>query len=155
MAERKPRKNQRIPPRCKAIILCESILIEAETNSISIVRIFKSLLFESLPDSTVPFFVFTELIGGIGSYELEIEIHDLQNDLVVASIEWSIEFTDRLLSQHLMISVPPLHLEHAGAYDVVMLADGCEVDRQQFIAILSEGENNGEETDEGESQEDP
>jgi len=91
--------------------------------------------------------MFLQLIGGIGRYHIAIEVRDLHEDEIIAQQDGEIEFSDRLNRLSLEINVPPLPLDHPGAYDVVVLADGQEIDRQQFEAVLVR-EPNGEQEQE-------
>jgi hypothetical protein len=52
-----------------------------------------------------------------------------------------VEFKDRATKAFLIVPVPPLPLPKAGEYDFIVLADGQEIDRQQFIAISPEQQN--------------
>lgn len=154
MAKGKKPKRQRILPRCKAFLLCQSTIVESETNNLSIIRIFNRFTFNSFPSQTWPFTVFAQLVGGVGRYVMVIEVHSLHDGEVIARGEGAIEFTDRVGSQNITIPVPPLILQQAGAYDVVLLADGSEIDRQQFTAVSEEespDENNGQDEDNEES----
>ena len=51
-------------------------------------------------------------------------------------------FQERAMKGNLLIPVPPLPLEHDGVYDFVVLADGQEIDRQQFIVHEKGGSAN-------------
>jgi len=108
---------------------------------------FDRFMQSQFPSQTFPFIVFLQLVSGIGHYQAAIEIHDLQNGSVLARAEGSIDFADRVLAQNLMIPVPPFILPHAGAYDVVILADAQEIERNQFTAVsieeLQHGDNQG------------
>jgi hypothetical protein len=75
------------------------------------------------------------LVDGIGRYEITVEIHDLQENQVIArSPAVQVDFPSRLHRVNLMIPLPPLPLQHPGAYDVVVFAGQHEIDRQQFSA---------------------
>jgi hypothetical protein len=137
MAKKKPasRKSTKPPPRCKAILLCDQAIVEAVTGKVSLVGIFDRFALRRFPGPIRPFTAFLQLTDGIGKYDITIEVHDLREDVVLARAPVvSLEFKDRAGKANLMIPVPPLHLKHAGGYDFVVLADGQEIDRQQFLA---------------------
>ena len=90
---------------------------------------------------------FLQLVDGIGSYDVTVEIHDLQKDVVIArSPSIQIQFEERPNRVNLLIPIPALQLEHIGAYDVLVLGNGQELERQQFFADSRERPDETEET---------
>jgi hypothetical protein len=145
---KKPPKGKVPPPACKALLLCDHTIIEAGSGKVSIIGSFTNFILPSFPGRTLPFTAFVQLADGIGRYEIQVEIHDLRDDMVLArSPKMMIEFAERLTKINICLPVPPLPLAHAGKYDVVFLAKGQEIDRQQFSAISPEGAENAEEDD--------
>ena len=129
MAEPKP------PPKCKAILLCDQTIIDAATGKLSIIGIFARFTVPAFPGTLIPFTAFLQMTSGIGRYKITLEIHDLREDTVVARAEGpEVDFPDRATKINFATPVPPLALEHPGAYDFVVFADGQEIDRQQFDA---------------------
>ena len=105
-------------------------------------------MLRSFPGRTRPVSAFLHLIEGIGRYQLTVEVHDLRDDSVIArSPTMEISFPEKLSRINFVVRIPSLPLTHGGIYDVVVLADGQEIDRQQFGAISRENE--------GADQEDP
>lgn len=140
MAKRKPPKpnGEKPPPRCKAILLCNDTIIEAGTGNVSLIGTFDGFVQRAFPSHTKPFTVFVQLTDGIGRYEVVIEVQDLRDNIVNARANAGLEFPERLTKVNMMIPVPPLPLQHAGVYDFVVLANGQEIDRQQFRAVSLE-----------------
>lgn len=129
-------KARKPPPKCKAILLCDQAIIEANTGKISVIGIFERFVQHQFPGLTHEVTAFMQLIEGIGRYNLVIEVHDLQQEAVIArSVEFTVEFPDRLARINLVLPVPPLNLQHPGAYDFVLLADGQLVEQQKFEAV--------------------
>lgn len=58
------------------------------------------------PGETRPFFEFLQLTNGMGRYATLVELHDLQRDEVLAPPDGSIDFSERLEVQNLIIPVP-------------------------------------------------
>ncbi|HLW64953.1 MAG TPA: hypothetical protein VKS79_06490 [Gemmataceae bacterium] len=137
------KKGQRPPPVCKAILLCQTTMTEVDTNYVSVIRILDEFLLPDLPCAIGPLTVFFQVVNGIGSYETLMEVQDLQDGGVLFRVENTIEFSDRLTPYYIAITIPSLFLTHPGVYDVVLLADGQEIDRQQFTAKLEEGPDHG------------
>jgi hypothetical protein len=141
---RKP-TGKKPPPKCKAILLCNHTIIEAVTGKVSIIGIFDNFGMPTFPGLTSAFTVYLQLTDGIGKYSISVELHDLVEDTIVGRAAIAeIEFQDRSQKANLMIPVPPLPLTHAGVYDFVVLADGQEIDRQQFSASAPGSESNAQ-----------
>lgn len=129
------KKKGKPPPKCKAILLCDQAIADAFTGKLSIIGIFQGFNVPGFPAATVPFVAFLQLIDGEGEYGLTMEVHDLQQDVIIGRSQGAtIRFPDRHVKVNQIIHVPPLPLAHAGRYDFVVLADGQEIDRQQFEA---------------------
>jgi hypothetical protein len=140
MAKKRPRKGRKPPPKCKAILLCDHTIVEAVTGKVSVIGIFRKWSFPRFPDSTPPFKVFLQLTDGIGNYIVSVEVHDLQDDRIIAQkVIAEIDFSERKSKVDLVISISSLLIPHAGSYDFVVLADGQEIDRQQFQATRTTG----------------
>lgn len=124
------------PPRCKAILICERTIVEAETGSISIIAAFDRFELSRFPATSRAFEVFLLLVDGIGRYDLVVEIHDLRDGTVLGRLPpIEMEWPERLTRMTIIIPIAPVPFEHAGEYDVVVLADDQEVDRLKFSAV--------------------
>lgn len=140
MAKKKPGKGQKPPPKCKAILLCDQVIVEAATGKVSVIGIFGGWVFPHFPHSTPSFTVFLQLTDGIGKYAISMEVHDLQSDQIIAQAPIKeIEFRDRKKKVSLPFSVSSLPIPQVGRYDFIVLANGQEIDRQQFQAIQNSG----------------
>lgn len=137
-APKRPKRKRPKPlPRCKAILLCERTIREETTRNVSIIGVFTHFHLPRFPGQTRPFTAFVQLVNGIGEYNVVVEIHDLQLDLVLARAEGDskLTFPDRLVGINIIIPLPGLPLSHPGKYDFVVIADGREIERQQFTAV--------------------
>jgi hypothetical protein len=143
----KKKKGHRPPPVCKAILLCQSADIDADTGQADIFGVFGELALQTFPNSIPPFIVFLQLTNGFGKYRLIVEVQDLHDGQLLAKTEGLVDFTEKLVTKNFVISVSLLFLARPGVYDVVVLADGQEIDRQQFVAIMKELEDGFEETE--------
>jgi len=133
-----PKTEPKPPPRCKAILLCERIIAEATTQKVSLIDVFLEVSLPSFPGHSIPMRVFLQLIDGIGRYELTLEIQDLAEQRTIArGAGPRIAFPDRVTPLQLSLPIPGLTLMHPGRYDVIVFADGQEIDRQQFVAVAA------------------
>jgi hypothetical protein len=124
-------------PVCKAILLCQQAIIDARTGMPSLIGIFNGLLLKKFPGRTLRCTTYLQLEDGIDDYDITVEVHDLREDLILARTTGNkIVFSRKRMKLNLFIDVPPLNIMHQGFYDLVVFADGREVDRQQFKTIL-------------------
>lgn len=143
----KPARRGKPLPPCKAILLCEKIIVEQGTGNISVIGIFTGFMVKSVPTKVGRFFVFMQVIDGIGRYDVSVEVHDLHDQTCIArSSPLAIEFADRPNGGHIVIPVPPLPIKREGAYDVVVMADGQEIQRQKFFVIAERNPERKDET---------
>lgn len=128
-----------LPPRptSKALLICQQTILEAHTGNISIINVFTRFILPRLPGRLHPFQVFVQFTNALGHYEVTIEIHDLKDDaLVCRSPQISLDIPDRLHVRQVIIPIPPLRIPHPGKYDLIVLANGQEIDRQPFYVDL-------------------
>jgi hypothetical protein len=139
MSKRRKPKRAKPPPKCKAILLCERVIIEEGTKNASIISIFTDFIVPGVPCGIGGFTVFVQLHDGIGRYGLTVEVHNLRDQTVIArSNRMEMAFDSRPNSHNVMIPVPPLPFKDVGAYDLVVFADNQEIDRQRFTLKLGD-----------------
>lgn len=158
--QRRPRgkkgSGSKPPPVCKAILLCDQVIRDVSTGKASLIGIFNAFRLAQVPGHTQPVTAFLQLIEGIGSYVLTVEVHDLQANTVIArAMSSAVQFRDRLQKREIVIGVPALPVANAGIYDFVVLADGKEVDRQQFRVIVPQEISDEAEEPKGPSEPEP
>ncbi len=147
MGKQKPQPTSpKPPPSCKAILLCERAIVEAETGSISVIGILNELGVADFPARLPAFTMYLQLVDGIGSYQIHLETLDLSSgEVIVSSPNTEIRFPERPGSIDLIIPISSLPVEHPGGYDIIVLANEQELDRQQLTIVnLAEGDSNDE-----------
>jgi len=145
MAKGKSPRTPKPPPVCKAILLCDQVIRDVITGKASLIGIVEGFVME-LPGHTLPVTAFVQLIEGVGTYVLSVEVHDLQaNEVIARATAAEVTFQNRLDKKEIVIPVPALPVDHPGAYDFVVLADDKEVDRQQFQVHIPPEEDRDEE----------
>ena len=139
-------KGSRPAPQCKAILLCDQTIVEEGTGKLSVIGSFVDFRLPRFPGLTKPFSVFMQLTDGIGRYQVTVELHDLQEDMVIATADSDeIHWHDRHTFVDLVLQIPPVPFRHAGAYDFVVFADGSEIDRRRFnVTEATSPEQQGE-----------
>ena|ERR1700677_1262134 len=120
-------------PQCKAILLCNRAIFEARTGQWSLIGIVHKFVFPKLPAQTQRMTAYLHLVEGIGQYDISAEVWDLTMGHCLAKGQGAtVEFQDRLDSRVIEIQMPPLPFHHPGSFDVVVYANGEEIDRQKF-----------------------
>jgi hypothetical protein len=116
-------------------------MVEAGTTKVSLIGLIAAHVIQRFPGRTPPMRIFLHLVDGIGEHDITVEVHDLAEDQKIFRAKGRrISFPARLASRLLFFSMPPLPVFHPGKYDVVVLGNGQEIERQQFRALASENE---------------
>jgi hypothetical protein len=126
------------PPRpvCKAILLCDQTILEAGTGKLSLIGIFSNFIMENLPGQIPKTEAFVQITDAKGRYDIVVEIHDLREDIIIARGKGlGIDVPNRHFFCNVLIPVPQLLIKHDGKYDIVVIANDEEIDRQQFDVI--------------------
>lgn len=121
-------------PICKAILLCEQAIIatDGKVSLIDVVVVKRSQMFPCQSDEMK---CYLQLVAGFGAYQLSLEILDLAEDRLIAKGKGPVaNFADRLTPLQFVLPIPSLPILHPGRYDVIVLGNDNEIDRQQFIA---------------------
>jgi len=125
--------SRKPPPVCKAILLCDEVVRDAETHKTSVIGIFDTFVVPGFPGSTSPCKLFLLLIDAIGAFEIMAEIHDLKDGNVIArSPSRTIGSPGKRTQGEQWLPVPALPVAHSGPYDLIVFADENEIDRVQF-----------------------
>ena len=128
--------GQKPPPKCKAFLLCQGTIIEQNTQNVTIINTFSAFGVQKFPGQTGPFLIFIQLTNGIGEYDAEVEIVDLQDDRTIARAVGpaKLKFPSKLSRMNVMIPMPPLPMLHSGSYEIRVLANGQLIEQQVFDA---------------------
>ncbi|HVC98797.1 MAG TPA: hypothetical protein VND64_34350 [Pirellulales bacterium] len=79
------------------------------------------------------FTVFAQLVDGIGSYAVSLEVRDLLDGEVAARTHiGDVAFPERPAQMDVIVPDVSVLIPHAGRYDLVLFANGQELDRQFF-----------------------
>lgn len=131
---KKGRAGKKPPPKCKAFLLCQGTIIEQDTGNVTIINTFSAFYVGQFPGQTGAFLIFIQLTDGIGEYNAEVEIMDLQDDRTIARAVGParLVFPAKLSRMNVMIPIPPLPVSHNGRYEIRVLANNQLIERQIF-----------------------
>lgn len=131
------KRGKKPPPKCKAFLLCHGTIIEQTSGNVTIINTFNAFVVPQFPGHIGGFWIFIQLTDGIGDYDAEVEIVDLQDDRTIARAVGpaKLKFPAKLVRMNVMIPIPPLPMVHSGSYEIRVLADGQLIERQVFDAV--------------------
>ncbi len=133
-------KGKRPGPAFRGAFFCDYAICDMFTQKWTVVGVFNSFVFPSYPAEPASFVVFSELTDGIGSYLVTLELVDASTGAIMGQISLGpVEFEERMESKFIQIRIPSIKLPHEGKYDIVFKADGSEVLRSSFDAVLRRG----------------
>lgn len=119
-------------PVCKAILLCQQTIVEEGTKLVSLIGVFDGFKVAE-GGTTGAAEIFCRLTEAQGHYRISVEIHELSNGTAIGGTNGiEIDISDRLATSNVIIPVPPLPLP-PGEYDIVIFANGVEIDRQKIV----------------------
>jgi hypothetical protein len=119
-------------PVCKALLLCERTIIAEGTGGINVIGVESNFQADECL-MTRPSEVFVQLTGAEGQYDVVVEIWDLQERSVIArASQRGIEIDDPEMVNSVVMPIPPMQLSSDSFHDVVVLANGEEIERRRF-----------------------
>ncbi len=124
-------------PICKAILLCDRVIHDSRTNTNSIIGIRDVFRMRRFPTGVASVSAFLQLVGGVGRYNISIEVRELQGNRMIARGQgiW-MEFRNRLRPTDVVITIEPFRLPEPGDYEFAIYANGEQIDSQRFAAVL-------------------
>jgi len=126
-------RGSKPPPKCKALLICDHCREDPQTARISMVDLVESFRAGNFPSYSPLFTVFAQLVDGIGSYAVSLEVRDLLDGEVAARTHiGDVAFPERPAQMDVIVPDVSVLIPHAGRYDLVLFANGQELDRQFF-----------------------
>jgi hypothetical protein len=116
-------------PNAVGLILCESVLIEEGTNSVTLLRCFDRLAARTFPTPPRQFTVFAVLTDGLGPVRLSVNVNRLETDEEIHAQNWRTEFREPLAQVRLPLKIHPCSFPEPGRYDIVLYAEGEAIAR--------------------------
>lgn len=120
-------------PRCIAILLCNEIIEDKQTNNKTLVSLFNMIACPQIPAVHPRLCVFTSFAHGRGKWPVQVsfsspsgkEIFRMQGDL---------EFNPEHDYQDVVLEVRGIGLNEAGKYRIDVLVDG-RVDAERIFSV--------------------
>jgi hypothetical protein len=128
------RRHRSIPPTSRATLLCDRVIKDAFTGTVTIVGALTRVGVTGIPGHSTPFFVFTQLTGGLGHHQLYVQVTEdhRRGRVVVRSAPMGVSFENEGEVRDIIFQVPPVPIERAGSYTVTVLSENDVVATQHF-----------------------
>ena len=112
-------------PTVHAMLVCDMVLKEAGTNKHSAIGIFTDVYASSYPMMLNPLAIYVCLSDALGSYELSMELVDLDQDKVLGRVQGlKLQSKEKLQTHDFGIRFVNTVFQHPGTYEFRLLADG-------------------------------
>jgi len=113
------------------MLLCRRV--DERQGAYTLHRVGNLFRLREIPGRLPSFVVFLQVTNGVGDYELSVELLDLASGETnsIGNVGRA-TLPDRLTLGSIMIAVPPLPVENAAKHDLIVLANGEEVDRREL-----------------------
>jgi hypothetical protein len=125
------------PPQVLAMILCDQVITDVETNKKSLIGIFDQVEAVALPCVVHELHVYLSLTDGHGTLSTAIACVSVDEGEEFFRGEAEVEFADPLQVVELHFVFPHAQFPHAGEYRFQFSADGhILLERKFFVSYL-------------------
>lgn len=118
-----------------ALLVCDQVIVERDTNKHSLVGTFNSFRFPDFPAASPSFFVYICFTNARGEYDIMLDVVNLSADDVVAQAKTHISVDDPLRDVELPLRLPKVVFPQPGRYEFRLLANDHIVG-QRTINVL-------------------
>ena len=126
-------------PVPKALLLCDSVVVDERSKKTTLVGIFDRIFIRKFPGSHGPLTIYARLTDAEGRYELRIDYVQVKTDKLLAQAKLpALEIPDRLKEHEVIIEPPPVQIPEPGQYEFRLWANERYVGRVKFEAFGSE-----------------
>ena len=133
-------------PMVKAIILCESIIIDLLTHKRTLVGVFESVKAPYFPVVLGSMSVYVKMTEAQGKYEFTVELLDLAEDKVIGrgALPGHLEADGPLQTGELNFIIYGVRFNHGGRYEFQVKANGRLLAHKSFQVNSVDSEEEGE-----------
>ena len=112
-------------PVPKAMLICDSVITDKETNKKSLIGVFEHINAFKFPCVHHSLAVYIKLTDARGKYRFRLELIDLQNNLTIgkAELPQDINIDDPLRTYELVINLTGLKFKDPGEYEFRVFAN--------------------------------
>jgi hypothetical protein len=118
-------------PVLRQLLLCEKLIIERDTNNVSLINCHSIRRADRFPTPPIAFAVYGLLTDGHGSFTIQLEITRLDTGDLIFRCVFPMTFADRLRGTDFACRINDLTFPAAGKYEIVLSAN------QELLGITS------------------
>jgi len=123
-------------PTVVAVVLCDRIITEAQTNKKTLVGTFDTLWAQQ-PPFLAPVWLYIRLTDAEGKYRFKVKLVYLDADTPIMEAETAeVTAADRLAYGELVIPIPAIPLQKEGTYEFQIFANDVYIGRTTMLAKL-------------------
>ena len=119
-------------PVLKAMLICDQVIRDGETNKASLIGLFDNILAHTFPTTHPMLTVYARIADAEGEYNFKLELINLENNQKVGEETVTSEVGDRMIMQDLVFRVHGLRFESPGNYEFRLFADSQFVGHHSF-----------------------
>lgn len=125
-------------PQLKAIITCDYVITEANSNKRSLIGIFDRIYITRFPGTYFPIWLYVAFSEALGDYNIRVEFRDLEQNKVLGEARSSnpLHCTRRDRINEVIFRFPPTPFPHEGDYEMVVYANDQILGQKKIEAIL-------------------
>jgi hypothetical protein len=120
------------------LTLCDLIIVEEETEKVSLIGTFTKLEVEEFPSAPKPFCVFAALTNGSGDATIDLVVTRLDTDEDLYEEGVGVHFPGKLTEVQLLFRIQDWTFPAPGWYQFVLLVDGEWVAQRRLEVSVAE-----------------
>ena len=122
-------------PTLNAMLLCDSVITEKDTNKKSLIGIFENINALKFPCTHYFLSIYIKLTGAKGSYRFRLELVDLEENVVIGKGETpeTLNIDDPLKTFELVFAIRGLTFKHPGKYEFRIFANNNIIGQKTFL----------------------
>lgn len=127
-------------PSVLALLLCDQVITDAETNKKSLIGVFENINAPNFPVQVPSMALYAKLADAEGMYDLKVRVVRLRDESLVGEIELkSAETKDHLQPVDLVLKINGLLFPEPGKYEFQLFANEIYLGRITMHASQIEG----------------
>ncbi len=131
-------------PKCLAMLLCDYVILDAETKNKSLIGIFNTINASKFPVRHDRMHIFISLTNGHGDYAAGLKLRNSRGEEVL-SLDGKVSMKDPLAVAEINFKLRGLVVPEPGRYFVEFLCDGEVLIDRHFDAMKLQGPPEGAE----------
>ena len=112
-------------PKTNAMLICDYVITERETNKKSLIGVFENIGAATFPCTHFAMSVYIKLTDAQGGYQFRLELVDLQSDLMIgkSEIPEEVRVPSPLDAHELVFNLRGVRFLHPGIYEFRIFAN--------------------------------